>query len=65
MLTWSLSICKALLLDQAVTNQLPQLIFHRGWGWLDLLLGPHGNKILTLDDRERRLLVHQDFLRLA
>jgi hypothetical protein len=32
MLTWSLPIRKAMLLDHAVTNQLPQLVFHHGRG---------------------------------
>jgi hypothetical protein len=60
-----LPISKALILDQAVDDQLPQLILRGAWSRLDLLCSPHGNELLDLNHLEQLFLVHQDLLQLA
>jgi hypothetical protein len=48
-LAWSFPIGKFLILDQAITDELAQLVLHRGRSRLDLLHGPHGHELLVLD----------------
>jgi hypothetical protein len=57
-LTRSLPLSKTLILDQAVVDQLPQLILRGAQSRLDLLRGPHGNEFLVLDHLEHLLLIH-------
>jgi hypothetical protein len=57
-----LPISKALILDQAIADQLPQLIIHGAWSRLDLLRSPHGDELLVLNHLEHLFLIHQDLL---
>jgi hypothetical protein len=54
----SLPLNKTLILDQAIADQLPQLILHGARSGPDLLRGPHGDKFLVLDHLEHLFLVH-------
>jgi hypothetical protein len=60
-----LPLGEALILDQPVTGQLPQLIFRGGRRGPDLLRSPHGDELLVLNHLEHLLIVHQDLLRIA
>jgi hypothetical protein len=53
------------LLDQTILDQITKLILRGSRNRPELLRSPHGNELLILDKRERRLLIHQDLLRLA
>jgi hypothetical protein len=57
-LTRSLPLSKTLILDQAIADQLPQLILRGARSRPDLLCGPHGDDFLVLDHLEHLLLVH-------
>jgi hypothetical protein len=59
-LTRGLPLSEALVLDQPVIGQLPQLIFSGDHIGPDLLCSPHGDELLVLD-----YLKHWDLLRLA
>jgi hypothetical protein len=58
MLARSLPLGKTLILDQAVADQLSQLILCGARSGLDLLHGPHGDEFLVLDHLEHLLLIH-------
>ena len=52
-------------LDQAIANELVQLVFACCWSRPNLLSSPHGHELLVFDQRKGRLLVHEGRLRLA
>jgi hypothetical protein len=54
----SLPLGKTLILDQAIADQLPQLILRGARSGPDLLRGPHGDEFLVLDHLEHLLLIH-------
>jgi hypothetical protein len=57
-LTRNLPLSKTLILDQAVADQLPQLILRGARSGLDLLRGPYRDEFLVLDHMEHLLLIH-------
>jgi hypothetical protein len=54
----SLPLSKTLILDQAIADQLPQLILRGAQSGPDLLRVPHGDEFLVLDHLEHLLLIH-------
>ena len=52
-------------LDQAIADELAELVFGCCWNRPNLLSSPHGHELLVFDQRKRRLLVHEGRLRLA
>jgi len=52
MLAWNSPFSKSLALDQAVADKLTELLFGGCRSWPRLLGGPHGNKLLILDQGE-------------
>jgi hypothetical protein len=49
MLAWGFPISKIFVLDQAIADELTQLVLHHGQSRPDLLRSPHGHELLVLD----------------